>query len=86
MEKTNEKKKDAENYHYFTWDHKGGVTGIAGVGTICSSSKAKRTAITEWVQNKDEHYSEEQCLLVIIGLSFYFFICIKLRFMVSILL
>ena len=28
-------------------------------------SKAKRTAITEWVQNEDEHYSEEQCLLVI---------------------
>ena len=66
MEKTNSKKKDAENYHYFTWDNKGGVTGIAGVGTICRSSEQQRTAITEWVYNEDEHYSEDQCLLVII--------------------
>ena len=76
--RTNEKKRDAENYHYFTWDHKGGVTGIAGVGTICSSSKTKRTAITEWVQNEDEHYSEQQCLLVF-TLSYFIFHISKLK-------
>ena len=65
MEKSNANRKhDADNYHYFTWDDKGGVTGIAGVGTVCSSTRARRTAITEWVQNQDDHYSETQCLLV----------------------
>ena len=64
MEKTNENRNDADNYHYFTWDNKGGITGIAGIGTICCRSKAPRTAITEWVQNDDEHYSENQCMLV----------------------
>ena len=64
MEKKNiDRKHDADNYHYFTWDNTGGVTGIAGVGTVCSNTRARRTAITEWVQNQDDHYSETQCLL-----------------------
>ena len=64
IEKTNVKRgPDADNYHYFTWDNKGGTTGIAGEGTVCAKLKSHKTGITEWVHNEDEHYSETQCVL-----------------------
>ena len=74
MEKTNvERGSDADNYHYFTWDNKGGTTGIAGEGTVCAKVIAHKTGITEWVHNEDEHYSETQCVLVnIFCVNFYF--------------
>ena len=74
MEKTNvDRGPDADNYHYFTWDNKGGTTGIAGEGTVCAKVIAHKTGITEWVHNEDEHYSETQCVLVnIFCVNFYF--------------
>ena len=65
MEGTNgQRATDADNYHYFAHDTGGGVSGIAGLGTVCRSSRRSRTAITEWIGGADSHYAENQCVLV----------------------
>ena len=65
MEGTNgQRATDADNYHYFAWDNKGGISGIAGLGTVCLTSRNSRTAITEWIGGADSHYAENQCVLV----------------------
>ena len=65
MEKTNkDRAKDADNYHYFAWDNGGGVSGIAGLGTVCLSSRRPRTAVSEWIGNADSRYAENQCMIV----------------------
>ena len=58
------KTKDADNYHYFTHDNKGGITGVAYLGTVCSSQKQYRSAISEWLGAGNNRYSELQCMLV----------------------
>ena len=65
MEGTNgQRATDADNYHYFAHDNGGGVSGIAGVGTVCRTSRRSRTAISEWIGSADSHYAENQCMLV----------------------
>ena len=65
MEGTNSQRaKDADNYHYFAWDNGGGVSGIAGLGTVCLSSRRPRTAVSEWIGSADSRYAENQCMLV----------------------
>ena len=56
--------KDADNYHYFTHDTRGGVSGVAYLGTVCSSRKALRTGISEWIGSANSRHSELQCMLV----------------------
>ena len=55
---------DADNYHYFTHDPRGGVAGIAYIGSICRSSRTTRAGISEWIGRADSHYAENQCVLV----------------------
>ena len=54
--------KDADNYHYFSYDTKSGTAGIArgisfaggkGSGSFCLSAeyKKRRTAISEWMSS-----------------------------------
>ena len=62
--KNSQRKTDADNYHYFSHDDQAGVKGIAGVGTVCRTSRRSRTAISEWIGSADSHYAENQCMLV----------------------
>ena len=65
MEGTNDQRAtDADNYHYFAHDNGVGVSGIAGVGTVCAKSRRPRTAISEWIGSANSHYAENQCMLV----------------------
>ena len=65
MEGTNDQRAtDADNYHYFAHDNGWGVSGIAGVGTVCAKSRRPRTAISEWIGSANSHYAENQCMLV----------------------
>ena len=65
MEGTNDQRAtDADNYHYFAHDNTGGVSGIAGIGTVCRTSRRSRTAISEWIGSAGSHYAENQCMLV----------------------
>ena len=52
--------KDADNYHYFSYDTKSGTSGIArgvsfgggkGSGTFCLKTQKSRTAISEWMSS-----------------------------------
>lgn len=55
--------KDADNYHYFSYDNKGGTSGIArqigwrnsnARGSVCWKDKSRRTAISEWIRSDAE--------------------------------
>ena len=63
--KNGQRAKDADNYHYFAYDNKDGVSGRAYTGGLCDTSRRWRTAISEWIKSpKGIHYSENQCVLV----------------------
>ena len=56
-------KVNADNYHYFSYDNKGGVSGIArsmgwtnsdASGSVCWRDKKRRTAISEWLRSDAE--------------------------------
>ena len=65
MEKQNDQRAtDADNYHYFAWDKGGGISGIAGLGTVCQTTRSPRTAITEWVGSSTSSSEKSQCVLV----------------------
>ena len=65
MEKQNDQRAtDADNYHYFAWDKGGGISGIAGLGTVCQTTRSPRTAITEWVGSATSSSEKSQCVLV----------------------
>ena len=51
---------NADNYHYFSYDNKGGITGVATTigwlnsdasGSVCIENQNQRTAISEWLRN-----------------------------------
>jgi len=51
---------NADNYHYFSYDNKGGTTGVATTigwlnsdasGSVCIENQNQRTAISEWLRN-----------------------------------
>ena len=51
---------DADHYHYFSYDPKSGICGIARTvswsgskakGSVCFPQKQHRTAISEWVHS-----------------------------------
>ena len=54
---------NADNYHYFSYDNKGGTSGIArgmgwtnsdASGSVCWRDKKRRTAISEWIRSDAE--------------------------------
>jgi len=62
--KNGQRAKDADNYHYFAYDNKDGVSGRAYTGGLCSTSRRWRTGISEWIKSRNGiHYSENQCVL-----------------------
>lgn len=56
-EKNDQRTHNADNYHYFSWDNKGGVTGVAWLGSVCKSQRSIRTGISEYLgwPNGDDH-------------------------------
>ena len=59
------RKQSADNYHYFSCDNRGGPSGVAWRGTICSQSRSSRTGISEWIDysNRDDNYKGLQTAL-----------------------
>ena len=54
---------NADNYHYFSYDNKDGITGGATTmrfansdakGSVCWSDQKRRTAISEWLNSDAE--------------------------------
>ena len=70
ISETNGQRIDADHYHYFTHDGYwwnlwyGGTSGVAWVGTVCSSQPYDRSAISEWVGDGYSRYNAVQCALV----------------------
>ena len=53
-------KVNADNYHYFSYDNKGGTSGVATTmrypnsdtgGSVCFRDQKQRTAISEWLKD-----------------------------------
>ena len=56
-------KVNADNYHYFSYDNKGGISGLARTmkfsnsdasGSVCLRNQKPRTAISEWLNSDAE--------------------------------